>query len=387
MGKKYEYVMEEAEIRECGLFLTWEYVKCNKRTWLLLLVIFAAEFMLTPKYVVATVLMSFVLVFMMCINCYLLTTRALRGQTVSIRIEGNRLKARRKDYSEVPCTDIQLIRRTKNLLFMGYTQGDKRQAWYVIPLRCFADEQEVEQFLAMLHGSYGQGQNPCQEQSDPYGEEIDSNSQHGLPGDVADQTEQSAGQQEDIRLSFQMNGASWERLQKGAADLENGGSMGRPARFKGMMLWLCVVTVFVLIATILAAKKIDLLIVCFDVAMTALMGVWQFSFTGEGICVDMPQNRKSIYLWESLSWLFETQEAFYFFNQDRKRFIAIPKKSFVTREQVLLFRRICADHGIQRMESKKARYVPGWLVLVIFGLFLMVFFWAATVKISLGTGS
>lgn len=390
MGKKYEYVMEEADIRECGLFLTWEYVKCNKRTWLFLLVILAAELILGPTYIVATALLSMVLILIMCINCYRLTTRALRGQPVSIWIEGNRLKARRKDYGEVPCKDIQMIRRTKRLLFMGYTQGDKRQAWYVIPLRCFAGEQEVAQFLAMLHGSYGQGQNPCQEHN------IDRQAQ-----------------QEDIRLSFQMDGESWGRLQKGAADLGNSGSMGRPARFKGMMLWVCAVTVFVLIATGLAVKKIDLLIVCFDVALTAWMGVWlfyrnpekkirkqlkapqllaavcglwQFSFTGEGICVEMPQDRKSIYLWDSLSWLFETQEAFYFFNQDRKRFIAVPKKSFATREQVEIFYRLCADHGLQRMEPKKARYVPGWVLWIIFGLIFLAFFGTAAVKISLNTG-
>lgn len=384
MGKKYEYVMEEAEIRECGLFLTWEYVKCNNRTWLFLLVILVAELILGPTYVVATALLSFVLILIMCINCYLLTTRALRGQPVSIWIEGDRLKARRRDYSEIPCTDIQMVRRTKHLLFMGYMQGDKRQAWFVIPLRCFADGQEVERFLAMLRGSYEQGQNPSQEQN----------------------TNREV-QQEDIRLCCQMNGENWGRLQKGAADLGNSGSLGRPARFKGMMLWVCAVTVFVLIATGLAAKKFDLLIVCFDVALTAWMGVWlfyrnpekkirkqlkapqllasvcglwQFSFTDEGICVDMPQDRKSIYLWESLSWLFETQEAFYFFNQDRKRFIAVPKKSFVTREQVELFYRLCADHGLQRMEAKKACYVPGWLGPVIFGLIFLAFFGGVTVK-------
>ncbi len=388
MGKKYEYVMDEAEIRECGRFLTWEHVKCNKRTWLLLLMILAAELILRPTYVVATALLSVVLILIVCINCYLLTTRELRGQPVSIRIEGNRLKARRRDYGEVPCTDIQMVRRTKRLLFMGYTQGDKRQAWYVIPLRCFADGQEVEQFLAMLHGSYEPGQNPSQEQRDAYGE--------------------------DIRLSFQMNGESWGRLQKGAADLGNSGSLGRTARFKALMLWLCAVTVFVLIATGLAAKKFDLLIVCFDVALTAWMGMWvfyrnpekkirkqlkapqlqaavcglwQFSFADEGICVDMPQDRKSIYLWESLSWLFETQEAFYFFNQDRKRFIAVPKKSFVTREQVELFYRLCANHGLQRMEAKKARYVPGWFLWIILGLIFLAFLGTAAVKISLGTGS
>lgn len=417
MGKKYEYVMEEAEVRESGLFLSWEYVKCNKRTWLLLLVILAAEFMLGPTYVAATALLSIVLILIMCMNCYRLTTGELRGQPVSVWIEGNRLKARRRDYGEVPCTDIQMVRRTKRLLFMGYTQGDKRQAWFVIPLRAFADEQEVERFLTMLRGSYGQGQNPQQEQSGSCGDEVDSNSQHELSGDAADQAEQNAdreAQQEDICLRFQMNGAGWVCLQKGAADLENSGSLGRTARFKGMMLWLCVVTVFVLMATGLAAKKFDLLIVCFDVALTAWMGVWvfyrnpekkirkqmkapqmqaavcglwQFSFTDEGICVDMPQDRKSIYLWESLSCLFETQEAFYFFNEDRKRFIAVPKKSFVTREQVEIFYRLCADHGLQRRKPGKARYVPGWLLWIVLGLIFLAFFGTAAVKISLDTGS
>lgn len=55
----------------------------------------------------------------------------------------------------------------------------------------------------------------------------------------------------------------------------------------------------------------------------------------------------------------EAEEAFYLFHKDEKHFVMIAKESFLSWDQVDLFHRICADHGIQKIVPKKARYVPG----------------------------
>ncbi len=70
----------------------------------------------------------------------------------------------------------------------------------------------------------------------------------------------------------------------------------------------------------------------------------------------------------------EAEDAFYFFGDNKSRFFAIPKECFSSREQVVLFHRICGDHRIQKIPPKKARYVPGWLMVVILVLIPLAFF-------------
>lgn len=415
-SRKYEYVMDEPEIRECGLFLLGEYVKSNKRTWLLFLLIVAAEWILIPKYAVVLAPLAVALILILCVYYYMATAKILRGQPSAVWIEGDRLKAQRRDYSEIPCTDMQTVRRKKRLLMLGFAQGDKRQVWFVVPLRVFADGQEEERFLAMLHNPQNQrqGQNVSQGQKQWQGqngsqENIDLESQYNAGADSAD-----SSVREYLNLSCRMDEERWVRLNKGAADLVNGGSLGKPARFRGMILWLCIVPVVLLAVTGLTARKMDLPIVCFDIALAVwtsfwlfyrnpekrirkqiktpqalrfLCGLWQFSLTQEGICIRMPADRKNVYMWKSLAWMLETEDAFYFFSEDKKRFFAIPKEGFVSREQVELFHRICAERGIKKMAPKKARYVPGWLLVVIFGLIVLAFFASILVKAFWDTGS
>lgn len=420
-GRVYEYVMDEAEIRECSLSILWEYAKCHKGTWLRLLLILAAELVFIPKIMMLTTLLIIVMLMIVGINSYSLTAKRLRGEISAVWIEGDRLKARRQDYGEILCRDIQMIRRTKRLLMLGYMQGNKSQAWFVIPLRAFADEQEVEWFLAMLHDpqkpAQSQWQTQNQWQNGPQKTEIDQYSQYEAQTNFADPSERMTDgetAEEYLRLTCQMNGEKWVRLHKGAADLENGGSLGKPARFRGLIFWLCIIPVILLATTYLTAKRMDLPIVCFDLAIAvwtsfwlfyrdpekkirkqiktqqallSVCGLWQFSLTEEGVCVSMPADRKNVYMWKSFMWILETEDAFYFFSEDKKRYFAIPKESFVSREQVNLFHRICADHGIQKVVPKKARYVPGWLMLVILALIVLSFIGSIAVKISLDTRS
>lgn len=396
-SRKYEYVMEEAEVRECCLFLLWEFLKGQKKLWRLLLLIMAVELVLTIRFAPLTALVVGGMILIVCLNFYVSAAKALREQPSAVWIEGDRLKVQRRDYSEVPCRDMQKIRRTKRLLLIG----DERLVWFVVPLRVFADGQEVERFLALLRDSQNQWQGQNQGQNRQQAEKIDSHSRN-------------EAQEAYLNLSCEMNGARWMHLQKGAADLVNGGSLGKTPRFKGMTLWLGIATVVLVFSSWLIMGRFDLKIAVFDAALGVwaafwlfyrnpeqkirkqykspesllpFCGLWQFSLTAEGICIRMPADRKSVYMWESLLWMLETEDAFYFFGDNKSRFFAIPKQCFTSREQVILFHRICADHGIQKIPPKKARYVPVWLMLVILVLIPLAFFGIdAAVKMSADKG-
>lgn len=377
-SRRYEYVMDEAEIREFCLHAFLEQLKCSKKTGIRLLIILAAELLLIPEAAALTVLLMVVMVAAVSIYNYAATSKLLRGQPGSVWIEDGRLKAQRRDYGEIPCRDIKLVRRTKRLLMMGYMQRAGRPVWFMIPLRSFRDGHEVDLFLSTLR--------------DPAAQE-----------NYYDQ----AYDQAYLRFQYQLDGERWVRLQKGAADLINGGSLGRSARLYGVLIWGGVMAVVLTVISCLISGRFHWMFVCYGFVFAVLMslrlycrdpgkairnqlkqpevaaracGLWQVSLTEEGVSLAMPADIKNVYLWTSLAWLLETEEAFYLFHQDKKHFVMIAKESFLSWDQVDLFHRICADHGIQKIVPKKARYVPGWLTWTLFGVFLLALFGIVMVR-------
>lgn len=377
-SRRYEYVMDEAEIREFCLHAFLEQLKCSKKTGIRLLIILAAELLLIPEAAALTVLLMVVMVAAVSIYNYAATSKLLRGQPGSVWIEDGRLKAQRRDYGEIPCRDIKLVRRTKRLLMMGYMQRAGRPVWFMIPLRSFRDGHEVDLFLSTLRDPAAQGNYYDQAYDQAY-----------------------------LRFQYQLDGERWVRLQKGAADLINGGSLGRSARLYGVLIWGGVMAVVLTVISCLISGRFHWIFVCYGFVFAVLMslrlycrdpekairnqlkqpevaaracGLWQVSLTEEGVSLAMPADIKNVYLWTSLAWLLETEEAFYLFHKDKKHFVMIAKESFLSWDQVDLFHRICADHGIQKIVPKKARYVPGWLIWTLLGVFLLVLFGIVMVK-------
>lgn len=398
-SRRYEYVMDEAEIREFCLHAFLEQLKCSKKTGIRLLVILAAELLLIPETAALTVLLVIVMVAAVGIYNYAATSKLLRGQPGSVWIEDGKLRARRRDYGEISCQDIKLVRRTKRLLMMGYLQRAGRPAWFMIPLRSFRDMSEVDMFLAMLRNPAAQGN--YYDQTSQYSAgvgEADPAGQENTGADSANrigQNIETGEAREYLRFQFQLDGERWVRLQKGAADIVNGGSLGKTARLYGMLVLGCVMLAALVSVSCLVAKKFDWLIVGYSFALTILLilklyytdpeklirkqlmapeaaaracGLWQVSLTEEGVSLTMPADIKNVYLWTSLVWLVETEEAFYLFHKDKKHFVMIAKESFQSWEQVRFFHQMCADHGIQKVVPKKVRYMPLWLLVALFGI-------------------
>ncbi len=378
-SRKYEYIMELSEIREFCRFAYLEQFKLRKGKWLGLLLIIVAEAFLVPEAAVIIAVMMAVTLTAAGINYYRSTVKQLEGQPWMVfSIDGNRLKVVRGTSAEVPFRNMQLIHKTKHLLMLGYFQSPKRPGWFVMPLRVFESEQEAEAFLAMVRNPQGQA---GADFAGPMGQETDE-----------------AQPREYMRFSFFLDGERWVRLQKGAADLLNGGTLGRPARFYGMLVWGVVMAVALSVCTCLIAGEFQWMLVCYSLLIAVwfilrlygrdpekgirkqlkspevaekMCGPWQVSLTEEGVTVWMPMNMKNEFGWDTLLWLIETQEAFYLFYKDKKHFIMIAKESFVSWEQVGAFHRICEDHGVQKIPPKRARYVPEWLTWTILGLILL----------------
>lgn len=384
--KKYEYVMESSEIREFCLAVLWEQVKCRKGTWLRLLLIVALEFLIIPEaalLVVGLILLMFVV---SGIYNYTVTYKLLSGQPWCVWVEDGKFKTVRGDYSEVPCRNIQFIRMKKHLVMLGYMQAVKRPAWFVMPLRVFVNAMEREDFLNQIRNLQAEAR-----------AEYTGAACGGM-----------ANPQEYMRFHFMLDGERWVRFQKGAADILNSTSLGTPMRLYGMVIVGLVMAVATTACSYFVARTFNwmLVVFCFSITIWMILrlycrnpekeirkqlrspeiaakvcGLWQVSLAGEGITAIMPMDMKSIYTWDSLQWLVETEEAFYLFHQDKRHYIMVAKESFVSWEQVDAFHRICADHGMQKVPSKKAFYVPGWLTWVIFALIIGVSLTVLTGKI------
>lgn len=387
-SRKYEYVMEPSEIREFCRAVLLEQFKFRKRIWLRVLLIIALECLLLPEAAVFTVILLILINVVSVVYNDMAVAKVLRGQPGAVWIEGDKLKARREVYSEMPCRSIRFIRRTKHLLLLGYMQGLMCPAWFVIPLRVFGNEQEVERFLNQIR-------NPQPEGSAGFADMT------GQPGggagytDAAGQRADEQARQEYMRFSYLLDGERWVRFQKGAADLLNGGSMGRPVRRYSAVIWGLVMAFALVIFTCYVAGGFHWPLVCFSLVLAFWMvlrlygrnpekgirkqlkepevaaracGPWQVVLTEEGVIVNMPMGMQNLYPWKSLEWLVETEELFYLFHKDKRHFIMIAKECFVSWDQVDVFHRICADMGVKKVAPKKARYVPGWLIWVIAGV-------------------
>lgn len=385
-NRKYEYVMDLSEIREFCRFAYLEQFKYRKSKWIGILLIIAAEAVFMPEAAIIISIVMAVLLAAAGIYYYRSTVRLLDEQlwTVS-QMEGDKLQVTRGNCSEIPYKNIQIIRRTKHLLMLGYMRQVKRPAWFVMPLRVFGSEQETEAFLERIRGAQSRpdfaGQTGSMGQSQPT------------------QGPDGAQPLEYMRFSFFLDGERWVRIQKGAADLVNGGTFGKAPRTYGMLLWGGVMAVTLSVFTCLIAGEVQWPLICFSLALAVwfalrlyfrnpeknirkqlkapeiaarLCGPWQVSLTEEGVTVCMPADMKDYFGWDSLMWLVETQEAFYLFYKDKKHFIAIAKESFASWEQVDAFHRVCAEHGVQKIAQKSARYVPGWLSWLLFALIILV---------------
>lgn len=399
--KKYEYVMESSEIREFCMAVLWEQFKCRKGAWLRLLLIVALEFLIIPKAALLVVGLLLLLFVVSGIYNYTVTYKLLSGQPWCVWVEGGTFKAIRGDYSEVPCRNIQFIRIKKHLVMLGYMQAVKRPAWFVMPSRVFVNGMEREAFLNQIRNpqaeagaEYTDAVQTRMESADGYRTEYGSVAGQEMAG-----AQGMADLQEYMRFHFMLDGERWVRFQKGAADILNSTSLGIPMRLYGMIIVGPVMAVAATVCSYFVARTFNWMLVVFCLSITIWMilrlycrnpekeirkqlrspeiaakvcGPWQVSLAREGITAIMPMDMKSIYSWDSLQWLVETEEAFYLFHQDKRHYIMVAKASFVSWEQVDAFHRICAEHGIRKAAPKRAFYVPGWLTWVIFVLIIGV---------------
>lgn len=207
--KKYEYMLERQEIMEFCLHAWAESAKCRKWVWFRLMLILVLECILLPRVAVwIIVLIAAVLLISIVVSCVSIG-KSITGCKWTLWVENGILKVDRGGSSEVPCRDIQLIRTTRRLLMLGYLQTAQRPAWFIVPLRVFADRQEQEWFLDRIRD----------------------------PRPAEDSSIHAGSEDEGLRFAYTLDEVKWVRVQKGALGIMTSGTIGMRERLRLVLIW------------------------------------------------------------------------------------------------------------------------------------------------------
>ena len=117
--KKYEYILDQTEIREFSFYAILEQAKYHKGRWFRLLIILVLELVLIPRVAGWMAVLIAVLLLVSMIRTYHNTGKSISGQRWTVWLDGGMLKVNRDGSSEVPCSNIQLMRTTRRLLMLG----------------------------------------------------------------------------------------------------------------------------------------------------------------------------------------------------------------------------------------------------------------------------
>lgn len=392
MMKKYSFQMTKEEVRELCLRALWERILLMRFRWLLVPAILAADcIFLSWTVALATgilLLLIFVLIPMWNIR---VMEKQLCGKTRTIEVEAGMLKSGIEGelYHEIPCSSITEVRMTRHLLMLGFHQASKVIAWYPIPLRVFADEQERDSFLESVR-------NPHTIVSDmgEYGE----TSAIGFEGQAAEKAEQ-----EYFRIISQVGEEEWVRMMATATEIIQARTLGER---KNWLVWIVLTAIFPVLsygaarffpgaASLIHFLSLLCILFFFSLLRNLLenperkirtqlrkgmvqnnvLGAWETSVTEMGIRQSISGKNSAMIPWESLLCAVETDNELFFYQKDQMHYTAIQKKGLESREQIESLKGLCREKHLEVLVGKRKKYVPGWLITLLTAVVLAGYLW------------
>lgn len=407
--KKYSFQMTKEEVTEFCLRAIWEQMLLHRAKGLLLLAILALEYVLVSWIaalgIVIVVLLA--LVVFIARNNFVMK-KELCGKTRTIGVEDGMLKQVTEGvlYSEIPCSSITEVRITRHLLMLGLHQAPKVIAWYLIPLRVFADEQERDWFVESVRNSQVQAGERAA------GSDMGELGEASVTGSGAQAAEKS--EQEYFRLSFQVGEEEWVRMLAAATENVPAGTLrehkGRPVRIALAAVFsalLCGVAwvfpsaaklfyVMSLMGTIISLLLLRNLMenpkkrirtqIRKGIAQSNNWGIWNTSVTEMGIRQSVSGKNSVIIPWESLLYMVETDTDLLFYQKDKRHFSVFPKAAMESREQMESLKELCREKHVEVLAGKRKKYVPNWLFSLLIAVVLVGYVAAYVVLIHRDSG-
>lgn len=388
--KKYSFSMTKKEIMEFSIRAVLEQMRLQLAAWLGMLAICVLETLVVNWFGLFFVAFFIGLIILMVCRFYSSINKRLNGKTRIMWVEDGLLKVDGEVYGEMPCSSIQVIKKTKNLLMLGIYQAKKRLAWYPMPLRVFSDRQDMDEFLKMVQhplASYGQNA-------------------YTMPVDDKD-ADKDAAESELFHFSFWINEEKWESVLFDTTEIISSGVLGGSNNNKA--IWAIVVGDFVLFVCgcifnvnfILLSFLFIILVglLAFEsivmsnpkkrikrqlkkgILQNDVYGEWQVSIAENEVTWDGPKQGRSKMSWDKFSWMVETESAFYLFWTDKRHFLTILKECIGSYEQAEALKRLCTEKHLAVIMGKKVKYIPNWvfnlLIVVLIVIYMLSSVWAA----------
>lgn len=390
--KKYSFQMTKGEVRELYIRAMWEYLCLHRLKWLLLPAVLALECIFVSWAMALATGILFLLIFVpVAMWSNFRMKKQLCGKTRTMEVEAGILKpgVEGELYCEIPCSNITEFRMTRHLLMLGLRQASKVIAWYPVPLRVFADEQERDGFLEAVR-------NPQTTVSDM--EEHSETSAIDLGVQAAEKSEQ-----EYFRVSSQVGEEEWVRMMAAATEIIRAGTLGER---KNHFVWIVLAAVFSVFscgaalffhsaATIFHIMSLVGILFFFSLlrnllenpernirtqlrrgmAQNNVLGVWEISVTDLGIRQSVSGENSALIPWESLLCVVETDDELFFYQKDKRHFSAIQKSWLESREQIESLKGLCREKHVEVLAGKRKKYAPNGLISLLMIVVVAGYLW------------
>lgn len=390
--KKYSFQMTKEEVRELCFRAIWERLILLRLQWLLLPAVLVLECIyLSWTVALATCILLLVIFVALAMWSNFSMQKQLCKKTRTMEVKAGLLKpgVEGELYCEIPCSSITEFRRTRHLLMLGFRQASKVIAWYPVPLRVFANEQERDSFIESVKSPHT---------TVPDMEKYEETS----VADIGVQpTEKS--EQEYFRVTFQVGEEEWIRMKAAATEIIQAGTLGEK---KNHLIWIVLAAaLFVLsceaawlfrsVADVIYIMSLIVIVLFLSLLRNLLenpeknirnkfrrgmvqnnvLGVWETSVTEMGIRQSVSGKNSAMIPWESLLCVVETDNELFFFQKDKKHFSVIQKKGLESREQIESLKGLCREKRMKVLAEKRKKYAPGWLFSLLIAIVIVVYAW------------
>ena len=154
---RYTFCFTKKELKEFSIRAVLEQYRRRGRVWVILLLLCVLEAFISPAFsVVILFLFAAALGVDMFRTCRFLEKEHFLEKRI-LWVEDGLLKSSACGAGEIPCSRINIIVKSKNLLMLGYSQSKRQIVWYPLPLRVFENAGELERFREL----FGKPENPA----------------------------------------------------------------------------------------------------------------------------------------------------------------------------------------------------------------------------------
>ncbi|MDE7284642.1 MAG: YcxB family protein, partial [Lachnospiraceae bacterium] len=372
---KYSFGMTKKEILEFSLRAVLEQMRLQPFLWLGMLAICVLETLVERWIGIILVVFNIAMLTAVVCRSYFAMKKIAEGKTRTMWVEGGLLRIDADAYCEVPCGNIQVIRKTRNLLMLGIYRAKKQLEWYPMPLRVFSDRQDMDEFLKMIQFPMAS-----------YGQDI-----YSMP---ADDKEEVANENELFNFSFWINEEKWERILIDTTYIVRSGVLGGSKNSKviwiifgiNLAFFICgcmfyfdiiflsiiLITLFLLVFMLKNVKgnpeKLIKRQLKKGILQSDTNGEWKVSITETGTVWNGPRQGRTVMSWDKFSLMVETETAFYLFWNDKRHYNMLLKDCIGSYEQAEALKQLCTEKNIDVSMGKKVKYIPNW----VFNLLIIV---------------